>query len=171
MMLSSLLAQMTLPSGVQAVLSIFSAAITSYFWLVKARQERPDLRFYQLMDFRASVRRGPGEPKTNRLSLTQVDSGGVLIANNSIRQNSILRFDCFLRHDGRWIKGRWGYVNQDKPPWNIPPQSAISLSLACFFDVPDDYELPEDLHFRVEFVTTSGKRFPHVFSRNLPDDS
>jgi hypothetical protein len=167
-----LLAQeIALPAGLQAILSVFSAAVTSYFWFVKARQERPDLRFHQLMDFQASLRRGNPEQKTRRLALTQVDSGGVLIANNSIRQNSILRFDCFLRDGGGWIKGHWGYVAQDKPPWNIPPQSAISLSMACFFDVPEAYEVPQDLRFRVEFVTTSGKRFSHVFSRNLADDS
>jgi len=162
--------EIALPAGVQAVLSIFSAAVTSYFWFVKARQERPDLRFHQLMDFQASLRRGNPEEKTRRLGLTQVDSGGVLISNNSIRQNSILRFDCFLRDGGEWRKGRWGYVDQDKPPWNIPPQSAISLSLACFFDVPEDYEIPDDLRFRVEFVTASGKRFSHVFSRNLVEE-
>ena len=136
-----------------------------------ARKERPHLEFYQLSDFRAACRRHRDRDGAKRLCLQQLDTGGVLIVNHSTRQNSVVLFDCLLRTDSGVIHGDWGYSGDDKPPWNIPPQSAISLSLACFFDMPDDYEVPEDLRFRVEFVTTSGKRFPHVFSRNLPDDS
>ena len=93
----------------------------------------------------------------------------MLIANNSIRQTSIVRFECFLKYKGEVIKGRWGYMQEDKPPWNIGPESTISLAMACFFEVPEDCELPKNFDFRVEFVTVSGQRFPHMFSLVAPD--
>ena len=143
--------------------------MTAYFWLVKARQERPRIKAFQLRDFRATLRRGDPEQGIKRLCVTQVDSGGVMIANDSSRQNSIVLFDCFMNDRGHWIKGTWGYMEDDKPPWNIPPESAISLSLACFFDVPENYETPDDLELRVEFITVSGQRFPHTFRLKAPE--
>lgn len=163
-MVETLLAKIT-PQG---VMSAFSAGVTGYFWLIKARKERPRLSVYQLQSFRPSLRRGPDE-QTKRLSLVQTEPGGVLIANHSIRQNSIIRHDSFIRYGGRTIRGTFGWVNDDRPPWNIGPESTISLSLACFFDVPDDCELPEDFDFRVEFVTASGHRFSHVFNKQAPE--
>lgn len=159
----------TAPLSVETILSLGSASMTAYFWLVKARQERPRLRIFQLGGFRATVRRGSTDQNSKSLGLTQLDDTGVLIANDSTRQNSIVRFDCFLKHQGSWLKGRWGYVNDDKPPWNIPPESAISMNMACFFDVPEDYETPQNAEFRVEFVTVSGQRFPHRFWMQAPE--
>ncbi len=161
------LASLPLPS-LESVLSVFSVLMTGYFWFVKARRERPDLQIYQLRDFRSSLRRGT-EPNTKRLCLTQVDGCGVLIANNSTRQNSIIRFECFLTSGESKLKGRWGYVDNDTPPWNIGPESTISLCLACFFDVPEDFEIPENMAFRVEFLTVGEKRFPHEFSLRAPE--
>lgn len=156
------------PLSIEAVLSLFSLTVTSYFWFVKARRERPSLQFYQMRDFRASVRNGDPERNTKRLSLTQVDEGGVLIANNSTRQNSIVRFDCYFQHDGQRIKGSWGFMEDERFPWNIAPESAIGVRLACFFDVPEDFEVPENTIFGVEFITVGGRRFRHTFSLNAP---
>lgn len=153
----------------EMVMSAFSAAFTGYFWLIKVRKEKPALTIIQLRNFRTSLRTAQNGSGGKRLGLTQVEPCGILVANNSIRQNAIIGFDCFLKYKGETIKGDWGYVNDDTPPWNIGPESAISLSLACFFDVPDHCELPEDLNFRVEFKTASGKRFPHLFSIKAPE--
>ena len=155
-------------AGVETVLAAFSAAMTTYFWLVKSRSERPNLKFFQLGNFRATLRRGNSEQKAKRLCPTQLESGGVLAANDSSRQNSIIRFDCYLKENGQSIKGDWGWTADDKPPWNIPPGSTISLSPACFFDVPEDYETPEDLAFRVEFIAVNGQRFAHNLSLKAP---
>ena len=124
---------------------------------------------FQLRDFRATLRQADEAKKTKRLSLTQVELGGVLVANNSLRQNSIVRFDCYLQYEKGWLKGSWGYLNDDKPPWNISPHATIAISPACFFEVPEDYEAPEDLQFRVEFITASGRRFSQKFSLKAPE--
>src|SRR5437773_4681954 len=166
------LAEVMLPTmSVEMVLSVLSTVVTGYFWLVRSRQERPNLKIFQLRDFRTSLRggEGAGARKAKRLSLTPMELGGVLVANNSLRQNSIVRFDCYLSYAGGWLKGSWGYLNDDKPPWNIPPQTSIAISPACFFDVPEDFEPSDDLQFRVEFVTASGRRFSHRFTMKAPE--
>jgi|GEM_PF-6715076 len=150
------------------LMSGLSFLFTSYFWFVKARKERPALQFYQLSDFRATCRRHPDKPDRKRLCIQQLDTGGVLVANHSTRQNSILFFDCFLLTEQGVIQGDWGYSGEDKPPWNIGPESSLSLSPACFFDVPEDFEVPETLEFHVQFITPSGKQFPHQFTQQAP---
>jgi hypothetical protein len=164
------LAQVAVPTiSIEMALSALSAAVTGYFWLIRSRQERPNLKIFQLRDFRATLRGGEGQRKSKRLSLTPMELGGVLVANNSLRQNSIVRFDCYLSYAGGWLKGSWGYLNDDKPPWNIPPQTSIAISPACFFDVPEDFEITDDLTFRLEFLTASGRRFVHRFAMKAPE--
>lgn len=150
------------------LLSGISFIFTAYFWFVKARRERPNLEFYQLCDYRTACRRHPDSSDQKRLCLQQLDTGGVLIVNHSTRQNSIVLFDCFLQTGVGEIQGDWGYSGEDKPPWNVGPESTIAFSPACFFDVPEDYEVPENPRFRVEFVTASGKQFSHSFTKRAP---
>lgn len=150
------------------VLSGASFLFTTYFWFVKARKERPSLRFYQLSDFRATCRRNPEKEGQKRLCLQQIDTGGVLIVNHSSRQNSIILFECLLLTEEGLIRGDWGFSGDDKPPWNVGPESAISFSPACFFDVPEDFEVPDELAFRIQFITASGKQFSHRFTKQAP---
>ena len=153
---------------VPTVLSIVSFVFTIYFWMVKANREAPKLDFYQLNDFMAIVRTKRDCDEVKRLCLSHRDQGGVLIMNQSARQNSIVLFDCYLLTEEGEVQGDWGYSGEDKPPWNIGPDSTIAFSPACFFDVPNDYEVPEDLTFRIEFITASGKRFQHTFQQYAP---
>ena len=90
------------------------------------------------------------------------------MANHSTRQNSIVLFDCFLITGQGLIQGDWGYTGDDKPPWNVGPESTIALSPACFFDVPEDFEVPADLEFHLQFLTASGKEFSHRFTKKAP---
>ena len=103
-----------------------------------------------------------------RLCLQQLDTGGVLIVNHSTRQNSVVLFDCFLQTEGGPIQGDWGFSGDDKPPWNIGPESTIAFSPACFFDVPEDFEVAENPEFQIQFITASGKRFSHRFTKQAP---
>ena len=56
--------------------------------------------------------------------------------------------DTAFKHQGERVKGFWGWSGEDKPPWNIGPESTIAFSPACFFDVPEDFEVPENPEFR-----------------------
>ena len=163
-----ILAQTGVPVSWEAALSLASVTMTAYFWMVQARRERPYLEFFQMQDFRATLRRGDGNPETKRLSVTQIAEGGTMIANHSTRQNAIVRFDCFLEEPSGWLKGHWGFMEEERFPWNIPPESAISRRLACFFDVPVDYEVRDQMNIRVEFVTVSGQRFSDLFHLKAP---
>ena len=86
-----------------------------------------------------------------------------MIANHSTRQNAIVRFDCSLEEQSSWLKGHWGYMEKDRFPETFPPESAISRRFACFFDVPVDYEVPDQMNICVEFITVSGQRFTNLF--------
>lgn len=154
--------------GIEVIVSTVSLAITLYFWFVRANCERPNLRFFQLADFRAVTRSIPGQSGMRRLCVQQVDSSGVLVANHSTRQNAIIKYDCSFQHNGQTIKGDWGYVNDDKPPWNIGPESSIALGLAFFFDVPEDFEIPNQIRFLVVFTTVSEKQFTGDFWLKAP---
>ena len=149
----------------ELLVSLLSLLATCYFWLVRARKERPYLEFHQLSDFRASCRRVADRPDVKRLSLQQPGTGGVLIVNHSLRQNSVVLFECFLLTEKGLVEGDWGFVGDDRPPWNIGPETSIAFSPACFFDVPADYEMPDDPVFYLRFVTASGKRFTKRFSK------
>ncbi len=153
---------------IRMVFSGFSFVVTSYFWLVKARKERPNLQFYQLSNFRTVSRRHPDKEGWRRLCIQQLDTGGVLVANHSLRQNSIIFFECYLLTDDGLVAGDWGFSGEDKPPWNVGPESTISISPACFFDVPEDLELPENPEFHIQFITASGKQFSHRFTQKAP---
>ena len=150
------------------LLSGTSVLFTTYFWFVKASRERPNLEFYQLSDYRSACRRHPEHKGLKRLCLQQLDTGGVLIVNHSTRQNSIVVFECFLKTARGEIEGDWGYSGEDKPPWNVGPESTIAFSPACFFDVPEDFEVPENPEFRIQFITASGKQFSHRFAKQAP---
>lgn len=154
---------------IQMILTGVSFAVTMYFWLIKAHKEQPNLGFFQLSNFRASCRRHPQRDDKKRLCLQQLETGGVLIVNHSSRQNSIVVFNCFLKTERGELRGDWGYSGNDKPPWNVGPETSIAFSPACFFDVPADYELPDNPKFRIEFITASGKRFSHIFSQFAPN--
>ena len=157
------------PVTLETILSVFSATATGYFWFVKARRERPSLDFYQTQSLRSSIRKMSGEATQRTLSLTQIGEGGLLIANNSTRQTTILRCDCLFEWKGQVLPGRGGHMEDELYPWSIPPESAIPRRLAVFFDVPDDFELPDSFEFQAEFVTVGGRRFSHTFQLKCPE--
>lgn len=154
--------------GIDMLMSVSSLTMTAYFWLIKARKDLPNLEFFQLSNFRVVSRRHPDDKEQKRICIQQLDTGGVLAVNHSTRQNSIVFFECYLKTDQGEILGDWGYSGDDKPPWNIGPETTISLSPACFFDVPADFETPEDPEFRLQFITASGRKFSHRFRKHAP---
>jgi hypothetical protein len=83
-----------------------------------------------------------------------------LVVNHSARRNSIILFECRLFTDRGVIPGDWGYAGEDKPPWNIGPESSLGISPACFFDVP------ENPQFELRFITAAGKPFRQRFTRH-----
>ncbi|MEM6470654.1 MAG: hypothetical protein AAF802_13940 [Planctomycetota bacterium] len=150
------------------VLSGASCLCTSYFWFVKNRRERPNLEFHQLGNFTVSTRDSLGNPGYKRVWFQQFRPGSVLIVNQSSRQNSVVIFDCFLSTPEGEIAGDWGYVDDDEPPWNVGPETSIAFYPCCAFDVPEDFELPENPSFRIEFITAAGHRFSRTFQKYAP---
>lgn len=154
----------------QTLFSAASLLLTLYFWCVKSRRERPNLEFHQLSHFRVTSRRQRERPGIKRVSLQQLDIGGVLAVNHSTRLTSIVLFDCELDLGAGHgtVKGDWGFAGEDRPPWNVGPESALAISPVCFFDVPEEIELPDNPVFRLRFLTAGGQTFAHVFTRLAP---
>lgn len=153
---------------IKMLFSSVSMLVTGYFWLIKARKERPCLRFHQLSDYRLTTRRHPKRDGWKRVCLTQQGTGGVLAVNHSTRQNSIILFECFLFTADGVIAGDWGYTGDDRPPWNVGPETTIAFSPAFFFDLPESAEVPDDPEFHAHFVTASGATFTHRFALETP---
>lgn len=156
---------MDLPLDASMMLSGATTLFTAYFWLVRANRERPALAFVQLSRFLVTSRKNREREGYLRVGFQQRDTGGVLIVNHSSRQNSIIRFTCYLETEEGEITGDWAYSGDDKPPWNVGPETSIAFSPACFFDVPEDIELGDNPSFRLDFITASGRRFSHRFSK------
>ena len=76
-------------ASIELILSVASFSITIYFWLVKARRERPQLRIYQIGGFRAYCRRHQQRDDVMRISQTgcrdEFDSDFVLVGNFKVR--------------------------------------------------------------------------------------
>ncbi len=151
----------------ELTISMLSLIVTCYFWMIRSRRERPNLEFVQLSDFRSSCRRIHDRDDAKRYCLQTIDSGSVLIVNHSIRQNSIVLFECYLPTESGVIRGDWGYGGDDKPPWNVGPETTIAFSPACFFDVPPDFVEPENPVFYIRFLTASGRKFTKRFSKHI----
>jgi hypothetical protein len=147
-----------------SLMSGFSAVLTGYFWLVKNRGERENLRIFATLPFQATPRGGDADRKTKRLIFNQLGTGGVLLANNSTVQNSVLRFECFLKVAGDWVAGSPLLLNGEKAPWNLPPQTAVGVSAGGTFEVPEAFEPDDQTLLRFEFVTVTGKRFRQTFT-------
>ncbi len=86
-------------------------------------------------------------------------------------------FECWLtlpgdkETSGQEIRGDWRSIGNDKPPWNIGPESSISFGLACFFDVPLDFDIPDTFQIGIDFITANGKSFHHTFLPSMPASS
>ena len=103
------------------------------------------------------------------LIVIQPDLGtSLLIAASGLFVLFMAGIGWLLLPDGQQVPGDWGTVDEDSPPWNIGPESSIALGIACFFDVPLDFEVPDSYQIGVEFISASGKRYAHTFSREAP---
>jgi hypothetical protein len=151
------------------MLAVLSICITVYHWVITMNREKPDLSFYQLNNFRSTIY-GANSKKHDwkRLVFSQISTDGTLVANHSALQNSIVYFKCKLKYGSKSVDGDWGYLGDNKPPWNIPPQGSISLSPTCTFKVPKAFVKPDDYKLEIKFATTSGNGFVHTFLKEAP---
>jgi hypothetical protein len=164
--------------------SVCSALFTFYFWIVKARQERPSLKCYavdpQLSGYAFS---SSGDP------IKLIFEPKLILANYSSLPNAVLGATVWMRHrDDGWLPTR-AVIDAATPlPLNLAPMQTTRLGLRLTIEVPPVAEgdrcrnthetfalyrnlmLPERLELRVELTSLGGCVFTSSL-RYQPRDS
>jgi hypothetical protein len=142
--------------SLQALLSLGSAGLTAYFWLVKARRDRAGLRLVRLGDFRPDRPQCSDVPGTERA----VWYGGICLANPSTLPAVVVQVRVQLHWQGRWLDGRLVLEKKDDVPWAVEPLRVLSRSLGCAFLVKEGTareELARPQRLRFTLVTVDGR--------------
>ena len=119
--------------NVQAFLTVGSAGITAYFWLVKMNQERAGLKLYRVADFRPDrlqCSEIPGKEKATWY-------GEIYLANPSTLPAAVVRFQVQLLWGGRWIDGKLVIEKKDDMPWTVEPLRVLARGFGCSFPVEE----------------------------------
>lgn len=127
--------------------SVFSTACTAYFWLVRARRERPNVASH-LLEHEFFLGQGLAETRTIGFKLA------VVLANNSILPNAVIGARVWLRTaDGNWESVEGLTTDQRTPlPLNLPPQQTGILRLAGRMTFPTVKELETGRHIEDAYV-------------------
>jgi hypothetical protein len=117
---------------VSFVVSIISALITFYFWIVKAKQERPHLKIYKADPQLGGYAHSSCD---NPVKLTfEVHS---VVANYSTRPNAMLGTKAWVRmKDGTWKDGETRLDPKTPLPLNVAPLQTVKLDLTVSITVP-----------------------------------
>lgn len=156
-----------IPPEVNAILAVGSAAVTAYFWLIKANRERAGVKVYQIGKFRADRRTVPASEAPTKYRLWW--SGDLFFANRSTLPSAIIGAEVSVFFRGQWIDGDFGWGEGAELPWNLPPLSVEKKPVAAFLKVQDEVEWdevqkPHKLRFR--FSTVDGRQFTKEVETN-----
>jgi hypothetical protein len=123
------------------VLSMIGSALTAlwtaYFWLVRVKRERPDLRPY-IADQEMFLGNTVGETRQVGLKL------GLIVANYSSLPNALLGVRLWLRQrDGGWLPIEGVTFDPKTPlPFNVPAMQTVLVRIAgrVAFPTADEIE-------------------------------
>ncbi len=117
--------------------SALTAAWTAYFWLVRVKRERPDLRSY-IADQEMFLGNTIGETRQVGLKL------GLIVANYSSLPNSLLGVRLWLRQqDGGWLPVESLTFDVKTPlPFNVSAMQTVLVRIAgrVAFPTADEIE-------------------------------
>jgi hypothetical protein len=119
--------------------SIFSVVLTVYFWFVKSRKERPNLRLY-LADREFFL--GTGTAEQRQLGLKM----GIIVANYSSLPNALLDVQLSLKkRDGTLLEVEDVKFDQQTPmPFNVPALQTVLLRVIGRVRFPASATLEQD---------------------------
>jgi hypothetical protein len=114
-----------------------TALWTAYFWLVRVKRERPDLRSY-VADQEVFLGNTVGESRQVGFKL------GLIVANYSSLPNALLGVRLWLRQrDGDWLPVEAVTFDPKTPlPFNVPAMQTVLVRIAgrVAFPTADDIE-------------------------------
>jgi len=166
--LATILDNLTRNFNLQMLLSVGSACVTGYFWLVKANRERAGLCLYRTGDFRLDRPQCCDAAEKEKA----IWYGAICVANPSTLPALVVQARVQLRFEGRWLDGQLVQEKKDEAPWTIEPLRALSRSLGCAFQVPegavqDRLQGPQQLRF--VFTLADGRQRVHALvTRETP---
>ncbi len=157
--------------------SAFATASTLYFWLVRARTERPQLKVHLAGPVGAdSLAAGPGAPPSTARSQFTLKA---VIANYSALPNAVLGLKAWVKaRDGSWQAATTSLDEKGQPPFNLPPLHTVPLALTATVNVPEAPEsatrvsrreaalrsVAEPVQVKVELTALNERRFTAVLS-------
>jgi hypothetical protein len=162
---------------VSLVGSVFATVSTVYFWLVRARQERPQLKVHLAAPVGAdSLAAGPGAPPNTARSQFSLKA---VVANYSALPNSVLGVRAWVKgRDGDWKPAATSLDDKSQPPFNLPPLHTVPLSITATVNVPEQPDtapklsrreaalqsVAEPVQVMLELTALNEKRFTQVVS-------
>lgn len=119
--------------------SAFSTIATGYFWLVRAKRERPNLRAHLV---EREIFLSSGRAETRHLGLKL----GIIVANYSLLPNALLGVQlAFKLRDGSWQPVQNVRFDQATPlPFNIPSMQTVMLRVNGSLVFPTNKQFEED---------------------------
>jgi hypothetical protein len=145
------------PMNAQLLLSVGSACLTGYYWLLKVGKERAGLTIYRTDDFKPDRPQGSRTPGKE----TAVWYGGLCLANPATVPAVVVRAEVRLLWDGGWVEGRLVQDAKDGPPWTVEPLRIVSHRLGLAFPVPEGTPRERLLgpqRFQFTLVTSDGRK-------------
>jgi hypothetical protein len=117
--------------------SALTALWTAYFWLVRVKRERPDLRAH-LADHETFLAHSTGENRHVGVKF------GLIVANYSALPNALLGVRLWLRQKDRgWLEVENVSFDAQTPlPFNVPAMQTVLVRVAgrVGFPTEDDFE-------------------------------
>jgi hypothetical protein len=127
----------TLTAAVSLSTSLFSAGFTLYYWLVRARAERPNLHAY-LVERAGHLGYMKGETRCINLAL------GVVVANYSSLPNALLgvKVAAVRKEGGLQEAAKVTFDEKTPMPFNLPPLQTVMLRVnaGVLFPMTDELE-------------------------------
>jgi hypothetical protein len=152
--------------------SAFSTAATAYFWLVRARREKPQLKSYLV---NRELFYGLQRPPDRHIGLKL----GIVVANYSLLPNALLSINLwFKRRDDTWHPVHNPTFDKQTPlPFNVPSMQTVMLWVngTLAFPIDDkleegglpgyvDHYLTDPREIKVQLRGLSGRLYTEVLS-------
>jgi hypothetical protein len=159
--------------------SAFATVSTIYFWFVRMRVERPQLKVHLASAVGAdSLAPGPGAPPNTARSQFSLKA---VVANYSALPNAVIGVKAWVKgRDGSWQPATTSLDEKGQPPFNLPPLHTIPFTLTATVNVPERPEsaprvtrreaalqsVAEPVQVKLELTALNERRFTEIISAN-----
>jgi hypothetical protein len=157
--------------------SAFATLSTLYFWLMRVKSERPQLKVHLAGPLAAdTLAAAAGAPPNTARSQFSVKA---VVANYSALPNAVLGVKAWVKSvEGTWQLAATSVDDRTQPPFNLPPLHTVPLALTATVTVPERSEaaprlsrrdaalqsVAQPVQLKLELTALNEKRFVEVLS-------